>query len=203
MRAIRLIVLAMLISGLAPVVEAGALEKLTKWMSGSFSSAAQAAEDDSYFDIRLEMVPIWTARTDGKWLYVEQAAASNLDRPYRQRIYHVTLDDDGRFRSTVYELPEPLSLAGAWREPSRFDALGPDDLTLREGCAVILARESRKRFSGSTVEKECKSSLRGASYATSKVTVTRKAIESWDQGFDAGDTQVWGAEKGPYVFVKN
>jgi hypothetical protein len=56
------------------------------WMTGSFSSAEQAAADTNYFDIRLEIVPIWTTRADGHWLYVEQAAAGYLERPYRQRV---------------------------------------------------------------------------------------------------------------------
>lgn len=51
------------------------LVQLADWMSGSFSSAAQAAEDSAYYDIRLEMAPIWTDRDDAVWLYVEQAMA--------------------------------------------------------------------------------------------------------------------------------
>jgi hypothetical protein len=47
------------------------MEQLAQWMSGSFSSAAQAAEDSAYYDIRLEMAPIWTDRDDAVWLYVE------------------------------------------------------------------------------------------------------------------------------------
>ena len=58
---------------------------LVDWMTGSFSSQAQSLEDEEYFDIRLEMVAIWPMRSDGLWLYVEQASASALDRPYRQR----------------------------------------------------------------------------------------------------------------------
>ena len=47
------------------------LEVLLSQMIGSFSSAEQAADDEDYFDIRLEMVPIWPDRQDGYWLYVE------------------------------------------------------------------------------------------------------------------------------------
>jgi len=32
------------------------------------------------------MVQIWEERTDGYWLYVEQAIAGYQDKPYRQRI---------------------------------------------------------------------------------------------------------------------
>ena len=61
---------------------------------------------------------------------------------------------------------------------------------------------NKKAFSGSTPGKQCLSSLRGATYATSKVTVGKKGIISWDQGWDAMDKQVWGAKKGGYDFVK-
>ena len=74
---------------------------------------------------------------------------------------------------------------------AKLDALSPEKLEVRQGCAVILAKESRKAFSGSTVDEECTSSLRGATFATSEVTVTKDRIESWDRGFDAeGESQI-------------
>ena len=173
-------------------------------MTGSFSSAAQAAADADYFDIRLEMVQIWNERTDARWLYVEQAAATALDRPYRQRVYRVSLRDDGAVVSAVYELPgDALDYAGAWREPQRFTAFGPDALVLREGCEVVLKPADGASWSGSTVEQRCTSTLRGATYATSEVTVTADGIESWDRGYSADGEQVWGAEKGAYIFVRD
>jgi hypothetical protein len=172
-------------------------------MTGSFSSAEQAAADPDFYDIRLEMVPIWTDRQDATWLYVEQAAAAQLDRPYRQRVYRLSEQQDQTFRSAVYELPgDPLMYAGAFREPARLNDLDPADLKIREGCAVILQRESAQSFVGSTVGRQCTSTLRGASHATSTVTVTATGIESWDRGFADSGEQVWGAEKGPYIFVR-
>jgi hypothetical protein len=187
---------------LVPAAQAGELETLLEWMTGSFGSGAQAAADSSYHDIRLEMVPIWTDRDDGPWLYVEQAAAAALERPYRQRVYRVTEPVEGRFASEVFELPEPLRFAGAWRDPAAFDALAPDSLSRREGCAVHLLRADDGTFTGSTEGPGCQSSLRGAAYATSIVTIGPERIESWDRGFDADGNQVWGAEKGPYLFLR-
>ena len=86
---------------------------LAEWMSGSFSSAAQAADDpENYFDIRLEMVPIWSERSDGPWLYVEQAAASALDRPYRQRVYHLVETEDGGTQRRVRVAGRSAGLRG-------------------------------------------------------------------------------------------
>ena len=185
------------VGGEVPVPDIGAL---VGWMSGSFSSAQQTEEDAEYFDIRLEMVPIWTVRSDALWLYVEQAAADALDRPYRQRVYRLTHSPEGVFESAVYELSEPAAFVGAWRSPDLLDALSPGDLRLKPGCSVYLARVSETVFSGSTKGTSCLSTLRGAAYATSEVEVRADRMESWDRGFDAGGRQVWGAEKGPYVF---
>ncbi len=92
--------------------------RLAVWMTGSFSSATQAAaEPDDDFDIRLFMQPIWTERADGCWLSVEQAAASALERPYRQRVDHLVDTGTGP-RSDVFELPgDPLDFAVARRRP--------------------------------------------------------------------------------------
>ena len=58
------------------------LETLVSWMSGSFSSQAQAEADSNYYDIRLEMAPIWQERDDGHWIYVEQATVPGIKRIY-------------------------------------------------------------------------------------------------------------------------
>ena len=126
------------------------METVAAWMTGSFSSAEQSAHDEAFYDIRLEMVPIWTDRDDALWIYVEQAAASALERPYRQRIYRVTEDPSGAIRSEVFSLPEPLEFAGAWREPERLDALTPESLTVRQGCAVVLHRQPSGLYAGKT-----------------------------------------------------
>lgn len=181
----------------------GDLEVLRTWMTGSFSSAAQAEADADYFDIRLEMVPIWTERTDGFWLYVEQAAGTALDAPYRQRVYHVAEKPDGGILSEVYELPDPAAFVQAHERPREaFADLEPDALLLREGCGVHLDRTPGGVFEGSTRGKGCRSSLGSAAYATSEVRILEDRIESWDRGFDAEDAQAWGAENGAYIFLR-
>jgi len=156
------------------------------------------------------MLPIWSEREDGPWLYVEQAAYSNLARPYRQRVYHLTPagpEEPGSIRSEVYTLPgDPLELAAAWEEPSRFEAFGPENLEPRAGCAILLdvnrSGGTPVSYVGSTVGEGCDSTLAGAAYATSEVVITERVLESWDRGFDAEGEQVWGATEGAYRFVK-
>jgi len=179
------------------------LDHLVTSMTGSFSSAAQAAEDTSFYDIRLEMVPIWPNRTDGRWIYVEQAVATYLDRPYRQRVYQVTQDPDGRFRSVVYTLAEPTRFIGVWQTPALMDSISPADLDLREGCDIVLAWNPEKgTYTGSTGDKTCQSSVRGARWAYSEVEIREDGMLTWDKGLDGEGNQIWGAEKGGYQFVK-
>jgi hypothetical protein len=178
------------------------LATLVDWMTGSFTSEAQAAADSNYYDIRLEMARVWPERDDGYWLYVEQATAARLDRPYRQRVYHVTQAEDGSFRSEVFSIPDALRFAGGWKNAEPLPGLTPDSLEVREGCAVILVWREDEGFVGGTVGKGCQSDLRGAAYAASEVVVKSDRLVSWDRGLDESGRQVWGARDGGYVFAK-
>jgi len=184
-------------------VSAKDLDQLASWMTGSFSSEAQSKTDPEFRDIRLHMAPIWKSRTDGRWIYVEQAVASSLDKPYRQRVYRLTAHPDGALESAVYTLPgDPLSFAGAWRQDEPLAALAPDKLESREGCSILLRRLDAATFEGGTAGKGCASNLREARYATSQVRISSDRMVSWDRGFNERDEQVWGAEKGGYEFLK-
>jgi hypothetical protein len=178
------------------------LDRLAAYMTGSFSSAAQAQADTDYLDIRLHMSRIWKERTDGYWLYVEQATASRLEKPYRQRVYHLTQRRDGTFESVVFTVSDPLRFAGDWKKDNPLATLTVDSLSERAGCSIVLRTEGDV-FEGSTVGKECPSDLRSAAYATSEVRISVDRLVSWDRGWGKDDKQVWGAEKGGYVFLKS
>ena len=175
------------------------LESLARLMQGSFSSADHAKRDSSYYSISLKIIPVWEQRTDGIWMYIEQALASNLDKPYRQRVYHLSRTADEQFESAVYTINNPLRFAG---KPELLINLSPDSLTLREGCSVFITKRGKNHYTGKTGNQSCPSELRGAAYASSEVEITRKVLISWDRGFDSDGKQVWGAEKGGYEFKK-
>ncbi len=180
------------------------LMRLTGWMTGAFSSERQSQEDERFFDIRLHVARIWPERDDAVWLYVEQAAATALERPYRQRVYRLTRISDEVLESRIFELAEPETYAGAWSNPETLQATAPEELTYRTGCEVLLkfTGEARDRVVGGTLGNLCKSELRGASYATTRVEIDGAGMVSWDQGFDAEDSQVWGSEVGGYRFLR-
>ena len=203
-----LLVLAALLTGGCAAHDdhaGGSIVTLRDYMVGSFTSSKQAAADpENYRDIRLEMVQIWPDRTDGTWLYVEQAVASSLDKPYRQRIYRLTENADHTFTSDVYTLPEPaVQYAGAWQNPGKLGSLTPEQLSLKNGCAITLTwHQCSAIFTGTTTGTGCESSLQGAAYASSEASISPYGMITWDRGYDSSGNQVWGATKGGYVFVK-
>ncbi len=171
-------------------------------MRGHFSSVAQAEADSAFLEIHLKMKPIWQERQDGYWLYVEQSVAGWEHKPYRQRVYHLLKGEKDTLISEVYELPDPQKHIGSCDEATLLKGLTPDSLIKREGCAIFLTMINDSTFSGSTKSRQCGSSLRGAAYATSEVTITPSQLISWDRGFNSEGEQVWGAVKGGYIFDK-
>ena len=180
------------------VLESG-LGLLGQWMTGTFSSAAQAAADSSYEDIRLEAARIWPGRGPGLWLYIEQWAAGRDELPYRQRVFHITALSDSAFRASTFTIPGSLRVARQVDDPDPLRALSPDSLRAREGCDLLLVRRERS-FIGSTIGTDCRSELQGASHATSEVRITPELLYSWDRGFDDQGTQLWGPIAGGYEF---
>lgn len=187
----------------APTAEEPAVKRLYRFLIGRYDSAAQAAADPEYRVIHLTSCAVDSPEIGEYVLYVEQAAAEALGRPYRQRLYLIEAGATaGSVRSRVFELRAPEAAVGTCGrgERARF---GAADAIERAGCAVDLAWSGGERaFLGSTSGHECPSGLRGASYATSEVRLEAGRLVSWDRGYDAAGAQVWGATKGPYEFVR-
>ena len=176
------------------------IQKLADWMAGTYSSSEQAKLDTSYRDISLSITPIWKNKSSKDyWFYVEQAVTSMKNKPYRQRVYHLKQIGRNKFESEVYTLKCPQLCIG---KPEFVDNLPDDSMDVKTGCSVYLIFNDAGYFDGSTHENDCPSELYGASYATSSVKVFQNRLESWDRGFNKDGNQVWGAEKGGYIFRK-
>lgn len=177
------------------------LEELATTMAGSYTSAVQASEDSTYFNIELEMVRIWPKRKDGVWLYVEQASATSKEKPYRQRVYHVQEVNDSTFTSDILTIKSGEALFGAYKDPLLLEQLRMDSVGVLEGCTITLHKQG-KNYVGSTEGRKCSNAWGKATYATSEVTILPGLMVSWDRGYNDAGEQVWGAEKGGYRFVK-
>ena len=123
------------------------LLQVAKLMQGVFSSEKQAKNDSDYYDIRLKILPIWKERTDAIWFYVEQAVASMLDKPYRQRVYRLSEISKDSFESAVYTLDNPLRFV---KHLELLQDLNPDSLSLKDGCSVFLNKVGKKLYEGGT-----------------------------------------------------
>ncbi len=175
---------------------------LRSWMSGSFSSELQSEMDSDYFNISLRMVPIWNNTKEQFYLYVEQAMADKLDKPYRQRVYHVFTQGD-EFVSQIYSLPRQERFVGKNSDDAVFGLITPDSLILKQGCDVRLKLDvSTRSFVGKTSDGTCPSERSGASFTTSEVNLYEGRMVSWDRGWNKEGKQVWGAVKGGYDFRK-
>lgn len=174
---------------------------LIDYMTGSFSSEAQSetSTDPYHVDVRLKMVRIWDHldTENGYWLYVEQAYASNIGSPYRQRIYRV-FEEDGIIQDEIYAIPTPGSYVGAWETPDVFDAISEAELTIKDGCGVTFNWEG-DHFSGETEGTDCTASIPGVAYITSETTIFPTYLTSWDLGYNSSGTIVMGPYS-PYIF---
>lgn len=180
------------------------LGRLTEMMTGVFANIEQAeADPEAYSNVRMNVVPVWTDRRDGVWLYAERAVAIDPTRPYRQFVYHLTELSPGTVRIGVFELPgDPQQYAGDWAQIDPLGELQPRDLLSRPECTIRLKLEDDGMFIGETIGKGCPSTREGAAFTTTKLMVSDEVVVIWDRGFDAEESQVWGPLYGGYLFKR-
>ena len=178
-----------------------ALQEFARLLIGEFSSKEQSLQDTTYLNIHLSMSRIWEEDKSAIWLYVEQAMDAKREKPYRQRVYKLNHPGKDIFTSDIYTLKNQERFIGLQSDASKKIALTPDMIELKEGCTVLMNNRNGI-YTGGTDADKCPSDLRGASYATTKISLKENVLESWDQGFDKNGVQVWGAIKGGYKFNK-
>ncbi len=179
-----------------------AAAEATRMLTGRFDSADQAALQPSYFPVQLFVCPLSAPELGERVLYVEQAVMSDLQAPYRQRLYVVdaVVGQSLQAVSRVFELNDPAAFVGLCEQSSAV-TVGSSETVERQGCWVQLSWQD-DHFAGATPGSECLSDFQGASYATSEVELHADRISSWDRGWSQDGQQVWGATMGPYEFVR-
>jgi hypothetical protein len=178
------------------------LDTLAAWIVGSYNSMEQASSDTNYYYITLNSC-LLDRRDSSFRLYMEQALGGAADNPFRQLVYEFSLTGNGNeYRSEVYTIPADSIYVGACSDTVLKAKLSDVPLSLRNGCDLVLRWNGVDAFEGGTAGKGCVSNLRRAIFSTSLLRVLSGGMESWDQGFDTAEVQVWGPQNGPYVFLR-
>jgi CpeT protein len=179
-----------------------AADEATRLLVGRFDSVAQAAADPSYRALQLTVCRVSMPDLGERVFYVEQAQMDELEKPNRQQLYLVEprVPVATLAVARVFELKSPEHAVGlcARAQPPSLTAAAVEE---KAGCSLPLTWDG-KRFNGGTVGTGCHSSLRGAAYAAAAVMLDSTELRWWDRGYNAQGIQVWGAEKGPYVFLR-
>lgn len=172
--------------------------------TGEFSSEEQHRTDPRYDWAEARVVRIWPARTDGVWLYQQQAIVNQVGRtpdearrrPYFQFVARVRAIGPGVLRRDNFRV-----LDGArWidvKDPDDAQDLTPADLA-PASCHNRLEKIAIGVYSGRT--ESCENAYKGAVWMQSLSVTTPTAYINWDRGFDAQGQRVWGPEAGGYVF---
>ena len=200
---------ALAASVIAAAPAADPLADFAALATGTFTSQAQAERDPAYDRVDAAIVRIWPERTDGVWLYQEQAIipreqwadpAHARRSPYFQRVSRLTAMPDGRLRRDTYTITDPARFVGFARAGYAGPRLTPADLG-PAGCHTILERVAAGHWTGRI--DECPNTRRGAVRMTSLGVATPDGFANWDRGFDASGKVVWGPVAGGYVFRRH
>ena len=179
-----------------------AIKELSRMMEGRYSSSQQATSDSAFKNIDLNIVRIWPAKEGSRWLYSEEAFSDQPLAPFRQRIYQITPGTHADIALRIYTLPPgQIAPAQAFAQPTWFQRIDPNFLVLLGGCTLHFTKEKDGSFTGHTTGDGCQSTDRGAAYMTSEITVRKDEIRTFNRGWDAKGTQVWGPTSGPYIFL--
>lgn len=197
-------ILSMFVAQGASVSHAGPM--LDEYMSlqvGEFTSRVQSQRDARYDVAIWHIAEIWPDRVkDERWIYTE-SWLEGAPQPYMQRISRYTEHADGTLVAQRYSLADAKPYVGAWKDPSRFDALGRDALIELPGCDAVIVRAGAGRFEGGTVGTTCANDYKGASYVVSRLELSSAGMANWDRGFDASGLLRWGPAAGSYRFTRS
>jgi hypothetical protein len=178
-----------------------AAKALACYLTGGFDSSAQSASDATYFAVQLTTCKVMVPELGEEVLYTEQALLENPTSPYRQRLYvlETGVNMAKEVSARVFEFMSPGDVQNLCENPAGKTIVAAD-VVEREGCKINLMRMTDGSFGGGTMGKDCASTINGATYATTELTVTNALVKLWDRGYDAADNQVWGPAMGPYLF---
>lgn len=176
---------------------------LKKCMTGNFNSHDQNQNDKDFFDIRVRMVPIWKSSDNVFYMYVEQAMAATLNKPFNQQVYKAVRVDDSHTTIFVYSIPDAERFVGKQEGDYMFESFDQEVIVEKVGCELMLEfNKEQSSFSGGTKEKSCVSETAGIAWTSSDMIIKEDMMEIWNRSWDANGKQAKGPTKGAYIFKK-
>lgn len=174
-------------------------------VTGTYSSAAQHRADPGYDEVEARIIRIWPDRTDGVWLYQEQAIITQdgltpeeaRARPYFQFVARVTPIGNGLLRRDNFRVLARERWVGVTGGDVRLAALSPADLA-PASCHNRIELISPGYWIGRT--ESCNNAFRGAASMESRSISTPAGFVNWDRGLALDGSHVWGPRSGGYVF---
>lgn len=177
------------------------VEDLVSWMTGAFTTDAQADEDERsgkpvHERVRIVTAPVRfaTGALPGQYLYVERAPLNRLHRPTSQLVFRIAPSG----RNIVVEpwaIENERAFLAAHSSAELRAAITMSALKRLEGCDIELSLDGAA-FRGSTRPGRCRALAGGADHAAIDWTISRDGWIVAERAFDKDGRQTWGTPDG-------
>lgn len=174
------------------------LKEYIKRITGTFSTLEQHKTDSTFDDVTVYTKLITKDKNGIYWIYTEQGETKNY-KPYRQRVYQLALVD-GYIKQRIYYLNDITK--HSFFQPKTIKGITLADIKLKQGCDLDIRSRGDGVYGGQTNDKNCIATFRGSTYTTTDFWVYDDQIHSWERGWSNVGIQVWGSQKGHYIYKK-
>jgi CpeT/CpcT family (DUF1001) len=175
------------------------VQEVVSHLVGIMDTSAQSQVNYQRVNVQMTTCKV-TLKDDlnSVYLYQEQALATKLNQPYRQRILKIIPLANNLVESKAYKLKNKTQFINFCNQLKDNKILAKNDLT-ESVCSVFL-RPVVTIYIGETPPEGCVANVRGAVKITNKIILHSQGMDTFDQGFDAEGKQVWGAVNDSYQF---
>lgn len=171
------------------------IKRYIKSISGVFWTQEQHLNDSTFDNVIVRTDLIRIDDDETYWMYTEQGEFENYT-PYRKRVYELT-EVEGVIWQRIYYIKNEDKFSYL-----NYKSITNDDIQLKEGCDIWIILDDDGNYNGNTDGKNCVATFRGSTYVTTDFWVYKKEILSWERGWNKIDEQVWGSERGYYIYKK-
>lgn len=184
------------------------LDVMMSWFAGEFDNHLQFVEEQEADSppeqphewIHSIFAPVDLPQFGSHVFYVEQYTDGDPAKIYRNRLYSFTINDERQeIQLTILSFADSDAVVGAYRDPAKLAALGPDDVRTIPGCEVYWKRESADRFIGYMPDGACRVPSRRSGKTIiidDDLLLTRDEIWIGDRAEDEDGNWVFGNRAG-------